>query len=226
MKKRILVVVAHPDDEVLGCGGTIARLVKEGYEAFTLILGEGVTSRGEGRDQRRQEKELAALKKQMAAANKVLGVKRVFSYGFPDNLFDSLPLLDIVKGVEKAVKAVKPALIFTHHQNDLNVDHRITFQAVLTACRPLQGSPVKQICAFETLSSTEWSWPNDFRPNYYINITDVLSEKVKAMNCYRSETRPWPHPRSGQAIKALAAKRGSEAGMKNAEAFEIIRMLN
>lgn len=225
MKKRILVVAAHPDDEILGCGGTIARLVDEGHEAFALILGEGFTSRDEKRDRMKRAKELSGLKKQMLRANKILGVKRVFSFEFPDNRFDAVPLLDIVKTIEKIKAEIEPVIIFTHHLNDLNVDHRVTFQAVITACRPLRTSTVKQICCFEVLSSTEWAWPSDFRPNYYVSVNDHIQKKIKALRCYLSEIKPWPHPRSAKAVKTLAEKRGCEVGMTSAEAFEIVRMI-
>lgn len=227
MKKRILIVAAHPDDEILGCGGTISRLVKKGHEAFTLILGEGITSRDEKRDREKRNNELGQLRKDIEAANKMIGVKKVYIYDFPDNRFDEMPLLDIVKTVEKVKKEVAPDMIFTHHGGDLNIDHRITFHAVLTACRPLKGERAREIYSFEVPSSTEW--PPDssryFMPNYYIDVSESLNEKTGAMKKYRSEIRDFPHPRSEKAIEILARSRGISVGLECAEAFMLIRKI-
>ena len=220
---KVLVVAAHPDDEVLGCGGAIAKLA-EGYDIYTLILGEGITSR-EISDEEKKE-ELKELKKQSDEANKILGVKKVFFEKFPDNKFDTVPLLDIIKRIEGYISKIKPGIIYTHHYGDLNVDHRITFNAVLTACRPQKNSIVKRIYTFEVLSSTEWNNQtrgNIFIPNTYIGISRTIDKKLEAMKCYESEIRNYPHPRSLEGIKILAQKRGLEVGLKFAEAFCLIR---
>ncbi len=221
---RVLVVAAHPDDEVLGCGGTMARLAREGYEVFTLILGEGVRSRyDQDVDDTNIEESLKNLKKQALEANRILGVKEVFFSDFPDNRFDSVDLLDIVKVVERFKKEVKPQIIFTHSKADLNIDHRITYKAVVTATRPMPGASVKAVCSFEVLSSTEWNYPQEFSPNLYFDISDTIGLKLEAMEAYSSELREFPHPRSLEGIKVKATQRGMEVGLKYAEAFEVVR---
>jgi len=223
MNKKILIVAAHPDDEVLGCGGTVARLVKEGYEAYTLILGEGITSRDRSRNRKKRLQDIKKLKDQIYKANKILGIKKVFTFDFPDNRFDSVDFLDIVKTIEEIKNELKPEIIFTHSKSDLNIDHRITYQAVITATRPMKNETVKSIYAFEILSSTEWNYPLSFSPNVYFNIEDTLDLKLQAMAEYKSELREYPHPRSLEGIKIKAKQRGMEVGFCYAEAFELIR---
>jgi LmbE family N-acetylglucosaminyl deacetylase len=165
--KKILVIVAHPDDEVLGCGGIIARLTQQRNEVYTLILGEGVTARDKKRTRKRRKKEIADLRKQARKANKILGVKKVYFFEFPDNRFDTVPFLEIVKKIEKLKKRIKPEIILTHHEKDLNIDHQLTFKAVVTATRPLPEETVKKVYSFEVLSSTEWNYPLSFSPNVF-----------------------------------------------------------
>ena len=170
MSKRILIVAAHPDDEVLGCFGTVARLIKEGYEAYTLILGEGKTSR----EANNSKDELEVLNEESQKANAVIGIKKVYTCDFADNRFDSVDLLDIVKAVIKVKDEVQPEIIFTHYKNDLNIDHRITYNAVITATRPMEAECVKEIYSFEVLSSTEWNYPLCFSPNTFFDISETL----------------------------------------------------
>jgi LmbE family N-acetylglucosaminyl deacetylase len=224
-KNIVLVVAAHPDDEVLGCGGTIARLVKEECEAFTLILGEGITSRDEKRDRERREKEIEKLRKQMHEANQILGVKKVFIHNFPDNRFDTVPLLDIVKVIEKVKKQVKPNIVFTHYEHDLNIDHQLTFKAVLTATRPVKGEPVREIYSFETPSSTEWSYPLNFSPSVFFDISHTINIKLKALAKYKMELKEYPHPRSLEGIKLISQYWGMKVALSYAEAFEPVRII-
>ena len=222
-RDTVLIIAAHPDDEVLGCGGTIAKL-SPNNDIYTLILGEGITSREISDEEKR--KELNELKKQSDEANKILGVKKVFFENFPDNKFDTVPLLDIIKRIEGHISKIKPDIIYTHHYGDLNVDHRITFDAALTACRPQSNSIVKKIYTFEVLSSTEWNHQtpsNVLIPNTYIDILKTIDKKLEAMRCYKGEIRGYPHPRSLEGIKILAQKRGLEVGLKLAEVFCLIR---
>ena len=221
--KKILTIAAHPDDEILGCGGTIARLVNEGNEAYTLILGEGVTSRDEKRDKKKRESEIEELKKQIFEANKMIGVKKVFTFDFPDNRFDSIPLLDIIKKIEKLKNKIKPDIIFTHYKNDLNIDHKKTYEAVLAATRPMETEPVKTIYSFEVLSSTEWNYPTKFSPNVFFDISKTVEKKIEAMKWYQTELRTFPHPRSIETITSNAKTWGSKIGFNYAEAFELIR---
>ena len=224
-KSRILCVAAHPDDEVLGCGGTMAKLSKDN-EVYTLILGEGITSRTISDEEK--IKQLKELKNQSEQANEILGVKQVFFEKFSDNRFDTVPLLEIIKNIERYIQRIEPVVIYTHHHGDLNIDHQITHKAVLTAVRPVGSPIVKKILSFEVLSSTEWSCQNQtniFIPNTYIDVSETLNKKLEAMKTYKSEIRDYPHPRSLEAIEILAKKRGLEVSLKYAEAFNLIRSI-
>lgn len=223
--KRILVVAAHPDDEILGCGGTIARLAGEGHKAYTLILGEGVTSRDDKRKASGRKKDIKKLEKEACEANRIIGVKEVFFHKLPDNRFDTVPLLDIVKIIEKTKADIMPDMIFTHYPSDLNIDHRIAYQAVITATRPLARETVREIYSFEVLSSTEWGYPVVFMPDIFFGIDDALSIKLKAMKKYASELKEYPHPRSLRGIELNAELWGMKSGFRYAEAFKNIRIL-
>lgn len=220
-----LVIAAHPDDEVLGCGGTIARLTNEKENVYVAILGEGVTSRY-NRHKQSNMSSLKTLKNHCRSVSDFLKVKNLFFFDLPDNRFDTIPLLDIVKMIESLLDKLKPSTIFTHHSGDLNVDHHITHRATLTATRPLPGCTVKKVYAYEVPSSTEWSvggFSKTFQANVFVDISDTLEEKVKAMSIYKSEVQPFPHPRSPEALRALAKLRGTSVGLPAAEAFELIR---
>ena len=221
---KILVVAAHPDDELLGCGGTIATL-GAAHETHIAILGEGVTSRFDSRS----DSDAAALEKLKSDARSVgslLGARSVDFAGLPDNRFDDLPLLEIVKHVERLVDRLRPEVIYTHHPGDLNIDHGLTFRAVMTATRPVAECPVKEIYAFEVASSTEWAFQRiepAFKPNVFVNIADTIEIKVEGMAQYETEGRSFPHPRSAEALRAQARHWGSVVGLEYAEAFELIR---
>lgn len=220
---KILIIAAHPDDEVLGCGGTIAKL-SSNNDIYTLILGEGITSRNIPEEQKKEDVE--RLRRDAESANEILGVKKVFFEDFPDNKFDTVPLLDIIKTIEEYTLEINPEIIYAHHYGDLNIDHQITHKAVFTAIRPIEDYSVKKIFTFEILSSTEWNKQNQcnvFIPNTYIDISKTIDRKMEAMKCYKSEIREYPHPRSMEGIKILAQKRGLEVGLKYAEAFCLIR---
>ena len=223
---RILIVAAHPDDEVLGCGASIAKWVNNGDEVNVLVLAEGITSRDKTRNLDSRSKELSDLKKSALNASEILGVKSVHLLSYPDNRMDSVDLLDIVKDIENHIKKTKPQVVITHHPSDLNIDHQITFKATLTACRPLPGNFVKRIMCFEVLSSTEWQVPfsnNVFFPTWYEDITNTFSSKINALKCYEDELNKWPHPRSFEAVESLAKRRGSSVGVNMAEAFALVR---
>ena len=225
IRDRILIVAAHPDDEILGCAGTIAKLTKNGCVAHTLILGEGMTSRDEKRNRSMRESGIGKLKEQAMEANKIMGVKDVFMYDFPDNRFDSIALIDIVKVIEKIKKELKPDTIFTHYENDLNIDHRITYNAVITATRPLSHETVRGIYSFEVLSSTEWNYPHQFCPNAFFDVKDTLNNKIAAIKKYKSELKAFPHPRSTDGIRLRAEYWGMQIGLKYAEPFKIVRQI-
>lgn len=222
---RVLVIAAHPDDEILGCGATAARLVNEGHDLVFAILGEGITSRHANRSDA-DASDLAALRQQARAAAAKVGVKDPIFRDLPDNRLDTIPLLEVVKIVEDLVEQLRPDVIYTHHGGDLNVDHGVLNRAVLTATRPVPGNPVKEIYAFEVASSTEWAFQRiepSFRPNVFVDITNTIEAKIEAMGCYGGEARKFPHPRSPEALRAIAMRWGSVAGCGAAEAFELIR---
>jgi len=225
MNKKILIIAAHPDDEVLGCFGTVARLIKEGYEAYTLILGEGKTSRDEQRVLEDRKEDIALLNDEIEDANYVIGIKKVFIESFPDNRFDSVDLLDIIKVISQVKEEVKPDIIFTHYENDLNIDHQVTYKAVITATRPMQDECVKEIYSFEILSSTEWNYPLSFSPDTYFDISETIELKLEAMKKYTSELCVYPHPRSLEGIELNAKYQGMRVGKNHVEAFKTIRSL-
>jgi LmbE family N-acetylglucosaminyl deacetylase len=224
---NVLVVAAHPDDELLGCGGTAARLAREGHVVCMAILGEGLTSR----TARRTDVSASALKDLGGCSRRVadlLGVKELTLHGLPDNRFDTLPLLEVVKVVEGLIERWRPTAIYTHHGGDLNVDHEVVSRAVLTATRPMENHPVRELYMFEIASSTEWGFQQlspVFKPNVFVDIETTLSLKLEGMGMYESEARKFPHPRSGEALKAIAQRWGSVVGLKAAEAFEAVRLI-
>jgi N-acetylglucosamine malate deacetylase 1 len=226
--KCVMVIAAHPDDEVLGCGGTIAKHVHGGDEVHVLILAEGVTSRDEKRNREGRSNDIVHLRNMADKANKILGTTSIQLMDFPDNRMDTVDLLDIVKVVENKINERKPEIIYTHHHGDLNNDHRITHQAVLTACRPEPNTTVKKIYCFEIPSSTECQTPIaefSFIPNTFVNISGELEKKVTALKAYESEMKPWPHSRSIKAVEHLARWRGASACFEAAEAFILYRNL-
>lgn len=221
---KIGVIAAHPDDEILGCGATMAKLASS-HDVRILILGEGVTSRFTDRAEASSES-LSSLAADARRAAALVGVSSVAFGGLPDNRFDSLPLLEVIKHVESWIAAFGPDEIYTHHPGDLNVDHGVTFRAVLTATRPMAGCTVRNVYAFEVGSSTEWAFQRiapPFAPTVFHDVSAVIDRKVAAMDAYSSEARPFPHPRSGEAIRAAARRWGSVIGADSAEAFELIR---
>lgn len=225
--QKVLVVAAHPDDEVLGCGGAITRLGQDGAEVYIGFLGEGLTSRYDLREET-DSSLLDELRRNSRQAADLLGAKDLFHYDFPDNRFDTVPLLSLVKTVENLVTELEPQVIYTHHGGDLNIDHALTFRAVMTAARPMGDSIVKKLYTFETPSSTDWAFGNIkgvFNPNVFVDVSSVLETKIKAMQCYKSEVRAFPHPRSPKALRAVGERWGSVAGVLAAEAFQLIRSI-
>ncbi|WP_417277131.1 PIG-L deacetylase family protein [Castellaniella sp.] len=218
----VLVVAAHSDDEVLGCGGTISRHVECGDQVHVAYMTNGVGARGG---------DLSVEIVRRAAARDealhVLGVEKSYILDFPDNKMDSVPLLDVIQKLEGIIDIVRPDIVYTHHDGDLNIDHRITNQAVITACRPLPGCPVQEILTFEVMSSTEWAPPAvmPFTPNVYINIADHLEKKCRAAGAYELEMRSAPHSRCIEHVRHLAKHRGYSVGLDAAEAFVVVRRI-
>lgn len=217
--KTIAVIAAHPDDEVLGCAGAIALHRQQGDKVHVIFMTDGEQARiiQASRPDCRQ----AAARAALAA----LDVHSVQFFNFPDNAMDAVPLLQIVQKLETTLITLQPDTIYTHFGHDLNIDHRLTYQAVLTACRPQPGQLVKAIYCFEVPSSTEWSARTApaFQPQLFVDISNVLDQIQASLMCYSTELRPWPHSRSLPAIQARQKYRGSQAGVAAAEAFMIER---
>lgn len=226
-----MIVAAHPDDELLGLGASMHKLIKEeNVTTHVVILGEGITSRSDVRDVEEWKDVLEKHHQNMYSAAKIIGYHSVKSYNFSDNRFDSHALLDIVKVVEHEKENFQPDIILTHHGGDLNIDHQLTFQAVMTATRPMQEECVKAVITFETSSATEWQAtcdPRTFTPNLFMEISEEdLQAKIDAMAAYQYEIREFPHPRSAEALRIMAQYRGYTVGKRLAEVFQIIRMID
>ena len=222
---RILVVAAHPDDEILGCGGCISKWSAAGMEIHALLLAEGLTSRSV-KPGNVLASDINMLRQNAHASAELIGYGSISFESFPDNRMDSVDLLDVVNTISGYIDNLQPDTVLTHHHGDLSLDHRITFQAVITACRPLSDCPVKTIISFETPSSTEWNFPyylNVFSPNMFVDITEHIEKKINALNCYNTEIREAPHPRSPESLRAIAARWGSVIERPYAEALELVR---
>ena len=225
MTDRIAVIAAHPDDEVLGCGGTLARLTSEGHKVHILIMADGESSRGSAGQPVGTEL-LSARNVAAEAACKILGCASVEMLNLPDNRLDGQERLDVVKHIEHFVECYHPSTVFTHHAGDVNIDHRVVHDAVIAACRPQPEHPVKEVLFFEVPSSTEWRPPGSaisFNPNIFFNISKTLALKQEALKVYKNELRMFPHSRSLKAVEALALWRGATVGVEAAEAFVLGR---
>ena len=222
MSKIVLVISAHTDDEALGCAGVIAKHVANDDKVHLLFMTDGVGSR------KVRENEVCD---RLTAAQKAADIMQVSSFtnlSFPDNQMDSLPLLDIVKEIENKIDEIHPEVIYTHHLGDLNVDHQVTHKAVMTSCRPQPSFCVKEIYAFEILSSTEWQIPGlmPFTPNVYVDITEYIDIKKQTLEAYNKEIRQPPHSRSIDNALRLNALRGNSVGCNYAEAFVLLRKID
>jgi LmbE family N-acetylglucosaminyl deacetylase len=223
MSQRILVIAAHPDDEVLGVGGTMARHIQKGDQVSVLIVTDGVTARHTV-----TEPQKMATRK----ACQILGVEAVNFANLPDQRLDALPLLDVIEPIYTLVKELRPQVVYTHHRGDANQDHRRIFEATLVAVRPFGNNPVERVLCYEVASSTEWGPPLTdwaFLPNVYVDISPTLELKIQALAAYQetfqSEVKPFPHPRSSEALYIYAQQRGVTVGLPAAEAFVLIREL-
>lgn len=227
-RKTVLVFAAHPDDEVLGCGATMARHTENGDAVHAVILAQGIFSRGtEGEGS--ADKELFDLHRAAHAANDILGVATIDLHDFPDNEMDSISRLKVIKYVEEMIAKYEPNIIYTHHAGDLNVDHQRVHDAVMTACRPLPNSRLETILLFEVASSTEWQPPGSrlpFQPNWFVDVKDTFEKKMEALRAYSMEMREFPHPRSFEGLEALARWRGASCGAQYAESFMLARQVS
>ncbi len=218
--RSILAVFAHPDDEILGAGATLALHAARGDAVNILIMATGLASR-----RAPEANEIEALRDHGRAAAAVIGARSIEFLDYPDNRMDSVPLLDVIKSVEAVLERFDPDVIYTHHAGDLNVDHLVVHRAVLTARRPLPGRRPHEILAAEVNSSTEWGDNADrvFRPTDFVEVSETIEKKAEALECYISEVREWPHPRSSRGVRVLAERRGMQSGLLAAEAFMLVR---
>jgi|TARA_B110000495_G_C23001960_1_gene591423 LmbE family N-acetylglucosaminyl deacetylase len=230
---KILIVSAHPDDEIIGMGGIIKKLSRK-HEIQILFLADGITARKSSgylnstkyeiskSVEKKMKNEIENRKKHARNALKILGVTKMKFLDLPDNELDTIPFLKIVKEIENEIQSTKCDVIFTHHYNDLNIDHRLAYEASITSSRPIFNSEVKSIFSFEAISSTDWKKPYKFNPNLFIDISKELPFKLKALREYKNEIQKFPHPRSIKAIEANAIRWGSLSGFNAAEALELV----
>lgn len=214
---NILVIAPHPDDEVLGCGATIAKHVEQGDDVVVAFVTKGYEP-----DWSREylDDRISEIKK----SNKVLGIKKSYSLGFPAVKLDTIPQKTLNDSLSKVVSKVNPEIIYIPHRGDVNMDHKLVHDACLVATRPFARESIKKVLAYETVSETEWGSINSpFVPNVYEDVSSFLNKKLKALQAYKSEVKEFPHPRSNEVLSALTVKRGSEVGVKAAEAFMLIR---
>lgn len=225
MKKNVLVVVAHRDDEVFGCGGTIAKLANNKYNIFAISMTDGVSSRTRNASKQIKNRYVNSIN-----ASKILKFKWLddFSGDFKDNNMGSESFLEVVKLIEKAKKKVNPEIVFTHFSEDLNIDHQIVANATMTAFRPKANDSCKMLLSFEVPSSTDYASYKKkiFNPNYHVNIEKYWKQKHKALKAYKNEIMKYPNSRSLEGIENLAKIRGNRVGFKMVESFQILRFLD
>jgi len=216
---KVVALAAHPDDELLGLGGTLARHADAGDEVVAVIASEGASSRyAAGAD--------STLMASARAAARVLGLRDVRFLGLPDQRLDEPPILEIIRPIEGALRELAPDIVYVHHWGDLNRDHRVVHEATLVACRPVGDAYPRAVYCFETPSSSEWAAPDPqscFAPNRFVDVTATIERKLEAMRCYETELRPAPHPRSIDALRTRAAYWGQTVGLAFAEPFVTLR---
>ena len=232
---NILVVCAHPDDETIGMGGTIKKLSKD-HDITVLFVAEGVTGRRKSGytnnpeyeisddEMAKMNQEIEVRKEHARNALNVLGVKKVRFLDLPNVELDQIPLLKIIKEIEKEISDTNCNMIFTHHYNDLSIDHKVVYEATITAARPIPNSSVFTVASFEIPAATDWKYPYQFKPTLFIDISNELQDKINALKEYHYEIRDSPHPRSKDMMEATAKRWGSLSGFDAAEPFEIIRI--
>ncbi|MBA3010715.1 MAG: PIG-L family deacetylase [Desulfobacula sp.] len=215
---NVLALVAHGDDEVIGCGATLAKHVQQGDRVYLIVVADGVSSR-EKKDKTKRDQALAE-------SCDILGIHLLHQFDFKDNQLDQYPLLELVKAVEQQTRKIPFDTVYTHSNKDLNIDHRVVHDIALTVFRPLPEEIVRKMYAFEIMSATHWYDPDAvFNPRRFVDVEKLWEKKMQALEAYAMELREFPHARSKQALKALAQFRGCQAGMEKAEAFEVLRIL-
>jgi len=218
-RTRVVVIAAHPDDELLGAGGTLARHVRDGDEVHAIIVADGAGSRY-------PDELVSTLEKQARRAAEVIGFTSLQFLSLPDQRLDTVPLIELTQRLEGVLDEIEPGTVYTHFPEDVNADHRLVSRCAWTACRPYARPQLQKFAVFETPSSTEWAWPmpgTEFRPNQFVDVTDTLGTKIAAMECYETELRDYPHPRSNRALRERAAYWGSHVGRLAAEPLLVLR---
>ena len=235
---KVLVIVAHPDDEVLGMGGTLRKLSVKNHDIKVVFLATGIAARRSDKFRnetkyeinktliKKMEEQIKKLRLDAKRALKILGIKNIEFFDFPDNEMDMVSNLEITKTIENIIKKFKPDVIYTHTKNDINVDHRAIFNATITATRPNTRANVKKVICFEVPSSSEWNFGDTFSPNIFVDIKRELSYKKKAIQAYKTELKKFPHPRSANSLDIIAKRWGTVSGFEASEAFELIRELD
>ena len=224
IKSKVLILVAHSDDESFGCGGFIKKLKNKKNKIYAISFTDGVGSRN--------KKNISKVKRRKEASNKaakILGFQWTAQFDFPDNQLDKVSMLEIVKIIEKFKNKIKPDVVLTHNFSDLNIDHRIVAEEALTAFRPEPKQKLKKFITFEVPSATDYRMlrnKKNFTPNFFVDISKTMKIKIKAIKAYREEIKPSPHSRSLNGIKNLNKLRGNQSGLAHAEAFEIIREIS
>jgi LmbE family N-acetylglucosaminyl deacetylase len=234
---KVLVIAAHPDDEVLGMGGTIKKYTKNKHQVKIVIMATGIFARrsqnyknsttyaSDKKTIKTMEDKLADLRKDSKKAAKIMGVNDIEFMDFPDNEMDTVSNLEVTKKIESVIDNFQPTIVFTHSQYDVNVDHRVLYDATITATRPTSNYSIEKVISFEVPSSTEWYFPSQFSPNMFVNIDKELETKIKALMAYKNEIRDFPHPRSTEAISVIAKRWGTVSGFPAAEAFCLVRQI-
>lgn len=214
VKKSVLAIVAHPDDEILGCGGTLALHAQAGDHVTVVIAADGRSGEGNPDDKPQRRCAQQALEK--------IGVSDLRLLGFPDQRLDTFPLTEIITPIEKIVRDVRPMIVYCQHGGDINRDHEILFKAALVSTRPME-SFVEALYAFDTASSTEWAYPRNFVPDTWVDISRTIEAKLEALSCYESEVRPYPHPRSLEGLRCRAEAWGTQSCIEAAEVYMTVR---
>jgi LmbE family N-acetylglucosaminyl deacetylase len=222
---NILAVVAHPDDEILGCGGTLRKLADEGHSVFTCVLCAPADARFNRPDPGR-------LEEVSARAAEIVGVSGTVKHEFRNIQFNTVPHIEMVQAIESAIRKFKPGWIFTHHPGDVNIDHRVCYETTISAAMlpqrlssNLPTTMIRKIFLFEVLSSTDWSPPvgEGFRPNSFFDISNSFQAKLDALDAFDGALKPAPHSRSRENVERLAHLRGAQVGLDLAEAFCLVR---
>tara|TARA_B110001469_G_C9495054_1_gene247481 strand:- start:70 stop:780 length:711 start_codon:yes stop_codon:yes gene_type:complete len=222
--KKILIIAAHPDDELLGCGGAIVKYLSQGCAIKVLFLGEGSSCRYDNPSCASSHVDIEKRNLSASQALHLIGVEEFEFYNLPCGRFDQTPIIEINKIIEQAIKAFKPDTVFTHSDVDSNNDHKITYRSSIMATRPCGEHVVKQVFCYEVLSSSEWSYTESFLPNFFIALNErQLVSKWEALELYQGEMRDYPFPRSWLGVKTQAMHRGTQAGVEYAEAFRLVR---